>query len=64
MADSTSVGEGGGSCRCQKEIDPSDPPLATGLSGGGGGGGSLAMGQIREYEGPQSVFGPDAKYDN
>ena len=35
--------------------------------GGGGGGGSLAMIQIREYEGPQSAFGPDTKkikYDN
>ena len=26
-----------------------------------GGGGSLAMGQIREYKGPQSAFRPDAK---
>ena len=26
--------------------------------------GSLAMRQIREYKGPQSAFGPDAKYDN
>ena len=53
LADSTSWAvEGGQSLRS---------PLAKGLEGGGGGGGSLAMGQIREYKGPQSAFGPDAK---
>ena len=56
-------GGGGAVAGCQKEIDP----LGLGLEWlrlRASARGSLAMCQIREYEGPQSAFGPDAKYDN
>ena len=60
-ADSTSEGGGGGggAVAVKKRSIPPIPPWLRASARG-----SLAMGQIREYEGPQSALGPDAKYDN
>ena len=70
ITDTKIPGTRGGGCHCRpiqqvkwelslSKRDRSPPPWLRASARG-----SLAMGQIREYEGPQSAFGPDAKYNN